>query len=66
MHSSRMRIARFNGHLYWRVPPGRGGCVCPGLCLGVSVSVQAGVQGVVDTPDPGADTPVDRMTDRQM
>ena len=54
-----MHIARFNGQLYWRVPPGRGGCVCPGVCLGESVSV--------DTPQTKGQTPpVDRMTDRQM
>ena len=29
MHSSRMRTARFSGHLGWEVPAG-GGVVCPG------------------------------------
>ena len=40
MHSSRMRPARFNGHLYWGgvVYPGRcvqGVCVQEAVCLGV-------------------------------
>ena len=49
MHSSRIRTARFSGHLYVIFPGvsawGCPGCVCPGGCLpGVSTG---GVRGGV-------------------
>ena len=66
MHSSRMRTARFNGHLYWGWGEVSGVCVSGGEISRGFPGGRVSRLGVVSrwgSPDPEADTPLDPEAD---